>query len=80
MLAQNPSDEPPDDHARFMRLFLSSELEDDVLMPTKGDRLTSEQIGQHLLGLDHERLSCYHNGVERRLTAGHGKVIGGILS
>jgi RNA polymerase sigma-70 factor (ECF subfamily) len=25
--AHNPSDEPPDDHARFMRLFLSSEKE-----------------------------------------------------
>jgi RNA polymerase sigma-70 factor (ECF subfamily) len=25
--AQNPSDDPPDDHARFMRLFLSSEKE-----------------------------------------------------
>ena len=25
--AQNPSDEPPDDHARFMRLFLRSEKE-----------------------------------------------------
>ncbi len=29
----------------------------------------------HLLGLDHERLSFYHNGIERRLTDVHGKVI-----
>jgi len=29
----------------------------------------------HLLGLDHERLSFYHNGVERRLTDVHGEVI-----
>ncbi|MBI1371285.1 MAG: DUF1501 domain-containing protein [Phycisphaera sp.] len=28
-----------------------------------------------LLGLDHERLSFYHNGIERRLTDVHGKVI-----
>jgi hypothetical protein len=29
----------------------------------------------HLLGLDHERLSFYHNGIERRLTDVHGHVI-----
>ncbi len=34
----------------------------------------------HLLGLDHERLSFYHNGTERRLTDVHGKVIEAILS
>jgi uncharacterized protein (DUF1501 family) len=33
----------------------------------------------HLLGLDHERLSYYHNGVERRLTDVHGHVITPIL-
>jgi hypothetical protein len=34
----------------------------------------------HLLGLDHERLSYYHNGIERRLTDVHGKVIQQILA
>jgi hypothetical protein len=34
----------------------------------------------HLLGLDHERLSFYHNGTERRLTDVHGEVIHGILA
>jgi len=34
----------------------------------------------HLLGLDHERLSFYHNGIERRLTNVHGKVIKDILA
>ncbi len=33
----------------------------------------------HILGLDHERLSFYHNGIERRLTDVHGKVIHPIL-
>lgn len=33
----------------------------------------------HLMGLDHERLSFYHNGIERRLTNVHGNVIGDIL-
>jgi len=33
----------------------------------------------HLLGLDHERLSFYHNGIERRLTDVHGNVIKEIL-
>ncbi len=29
----------------------------------------------HLLGIDHERLSFYHNGIQRRLTDVHGHVI-----
>ena len=34
----------------------------------------------HLLGLDHERLSFYNNGVERRLTDVHGHVIKPVLA
>jgi hypothetical protein len=34
----------------------------------------------HLLGLDHERLSFYHNGNERRLTDVHGHVLKEILA
>lgn len=34
----------------------------------------------HLLGLDHERLSFYHNGIERRLTDVHGHVIRDVLA
>ncbi len=34
----------------------------------------------HLLGLDHERLSFYHNGIERRLTDVHGRVIKEVLA
>ena len=34
----------------------------------------------HLLGLDHERLSFYHNGIERRLTDVHGEVIKDVLT
>ncbi len=34
----------------------------------------------HLLGLDHERLTFYHNGIERRLTDVHGHVIREILA
>jgi hypothetical protein len=34
----------------------------------------------HLLGLDHERSSYYHNGIERRLTDVHGRVIEPILA
>lgn len=33
-----------------------------------------------ILGLNHERLSFYHNGIERRLTDVHGQVIKDILS
>jgi hypothetical protein len=34
----------------------------------------------HLLGLDHTRLTYYHNGLQRRLTDVHGDVVEGILS
>jgi hypothetical protein len=34
----------------------------------------------HLLGLDHERLTYYHNGIERRLTDVHGSIIKDILT
>ncbi len=34
----------------------------------------------HLLGLDHERLSVYHNGIERRLTDVHGHVLKQVLT
>ena len=33
----------------------------------------------HLLGIDHERLTYYHNGIRRRLTNVHGQVIGPVL-
>ena len=33
----------------------------------------------HLLGLNHKRLTYYHNGIERRLTDVHGKVIREII-
>jgi hypothetical protein len=33
----------------------------------------------HLLGIDHERLSYYHNGIERRLTDVHGEVLSDVL-
>jgi hypothetical protein len=34
----------------------------------------------HLLGIDHERLTFYHNGIRRRLTNVHGEVIHEILT
>ncbi len=34
----------------------------------------------HILGLDHERLSFYHNGIERRLTDVHGTLVKDILA
>ncbi|MBA72031.1 MAG: hypothetical protein CMO73_05100 [Verrucomicrobiales bacterium] len=34
----------------------------------------------HLLGIDHERLSYYHNGIQRRLTNVHGNVLSSILA
>ncbi len=34
----------------------------------------------HLLGIDHKRLTYYHNGIQRRLTNVHGEVVKAILS
>jgi len=34
----------------------------------------------HLMGLNHERLSFYHNGLERRLTNVHGHVVKDVLA
>ncbi len=34
----------------------------------------------HLLGLDHERLAFYHNGIQRRLTNVHGRVLRPLLA
>jgi hypothetical protein len=34
----------------------------------------------HLLGIDHERLTYYHNGIRRRLTNVHGEVLTEILA
>ena len=34
----------------------------------------------HLMGLDHEKLTFYHNGIQRRLTDVHGAVIKDVLS
>ena len=34
----------------------------------------------HLMGLDHERLTYYNNGIERRLTNVHGHVVKDVLA
>ncbi len=34
----------------------------------------------HLLGIDHERLTYYHNGIQRRLTNVHGTVLSDLLT
>ena len=34
----------------------------------------------HLLGIDHERLTFYHNGIQRRLTNVHGHVLNDVLA
>ena len=34
----------------------------------------------HLLGIDHEQLTYYHNGIQRRLTDVHGNVVSEIIA
>jgi uncharacterized protein (DUF1501 family) len=45
---------------------------------TMGDDLHATVL--HLLGIDHEKLTFRHNGVSRRLTDVHGKVIQEVLA
>ena len=56
---------------------------DDLGLRAVEDRLHVHDLHAsilHLLGLDHERLSFYHNGIERRLTDVHGHVLKEILA
>jgi hypothetical protein len=46
--------------------------------PTNGYDLHATAL--HLLGIDHTKLSVYHDGIQRRLTDVHGHVIESILS
>jgi hypothetical protein len=34
----------------------------------------------HLLGLDHTKLTFYHNGIQRRLTDVHGEIVRPVLA
>lgn len=34
----------------------------------------------HLMGIDHQRLTYYHNGIQRRLTNVHGELVEGVLA
>ena len=47
--------------------------------PTRQPCMTSMRL-LHLMGLDHERLTFYHNGLERRLTNVHGHVIKEVIA
>ncbi|MFP6692446.1 MAG: DUF1501 domain-containing protein [Pirellulales bacterium] len=56
---------------------------DDVGWRAKVDPVTWPDFHAtvlHLLGIDHESLTYYHNGIERRLTNVHGHVVEGILA
>lgn len=48
-----------------------------VVHPTYSYDLHATML--HLLGIDHTRLTYYHNGIQRRLTDVHGKVITDLL-
>ena len=48
------------------------------LIPCLG--MTFHATVLHLLGINHEELTYYHNGIQRRLTDVHGKLIDGILA
>ena len=51
---------------------------DEIGWQAVEDRLSWHDLHasvQYLLGLDHERLTYYHNGIQRRLTNVHGQVV-----
>jgi hypothetical protein len=56
---------------------------DDIGWKSVEDRVTWPDFHAtvlHLLGIDHERLTYYHNGIKRRLTSVHGDVVKTILA
>jgi hypothetical protein len=56
---------------------------DEFGFKAAADRLTVYDFNAtllHLMGLDHERLTFYHNGLERRLTNVHGHVVKEVLA
>lgn len=56
---------------------------DDVGYASVVDPVTTYDLHAtllHLLGIDHEKLTYYHNGIQRRLTNVHGHVARAILS
>ena len=56
---------------------------DDVGLKAADDPCYSYDLhatALHLLGLNHEKLSFYHNGIQRRLTDVHGEVIHKIIA
>ena len=56
---------------------------DDVGYASVVDPVTTYDLHAtllHLLGIDHERLTYYHDGIQRRLTNVHGNVAKAILS
>jgi hypothetical protein len=55
---------------------------DEIGWKSVTDRVTWPDLHAtvlHLLGLDHERLTFYHNGIERRLTNVHGQVVQSLI-
>ena len=40
----------------------------------------SALYNSNMLGIDHKRLTFYHNGIQRRLTDVHGEVVKGLLT
>jgi hypothetical protein len=53
-----------------------------------GDKIAADEVTiydlhatmLHLLGIDHTKLTFYHNGIRRRLTDVHGQVVRGVLA
>ncbi len=58
-------------------------LSDDVGYSIASDKVTIPDFHAtilHLLGLDHRKLTFYHNGINRRLTDVEGEIVKGILA
>ena len=56
---------------------------DDIGYSIASDKVTIPDFHAtilHLLGLDHEKLTFYHNGIDRRLTNVEGEIVRGILA
>ena len=62
---------------------ISHGVTDEIGWRTAEDPVTWQDFHatvMHLLGMNHEKLTYYHNGIERRLTNVHGKLVSEILA
>ena len=76
-------DSPPYSPERGLKRGVSHGVTDELGFKAVEDVLSVHDLNAtilHLLGLDHERLTFLHNGINRRLTDVHGRIISEVVT